>query len=129
MCENLDSVDLPDSLEIIGQNSFLGCISLEIIEFPESLKIIGDGAFCGCKKLENVKLPDSLKSIGGASFVHCKIKSIYIPESVESIGENCFTVSSNDPDAVFVEEIRGAKGSYAERYAKENGITFVEETK
>ena len=47
------------------------------------------------------------------------LKSITIPESVTSIGERAFDECKRENLT-----IKGYAGSYAEKYAKENGISF-----
>ena len=63
------------------------------------------------------------------------LKSITIPQSATYIGENALkthkeTITDEDgfvrTTYTNIPEIRGVKGSYAETYAKENGIYFVE---
>jgi hypothetical protein len=67
-CATLQSVQLPDSLETIGDHSFNGCKVLESVNMPASLKTLGLSAFVNCQALTWVKLPASLKSIGNTAF-------------------------------------------------------------
>lgn len=83
------------------------------------------------KRVESIVIPDTVTSIGEGAFIYCgTLKEITIPASVTSIGENAFAYYVNqdiygDTDnEKFI--IRGFKGTTAEMYAKENGMTFVE---
>lgn len=94
--------------------------------FPEEIIIkngttaICDFAFDGTK-VHNVFLPDSLEIIGNGAFWDCNISEITIPKNVQQIGENAFAVKYG----TCLQTIRGYKGTAAERYAKENEITFI----
>ena len=71
--------------------------------------------------MHNVFLPDSLEIIGNGAFWDCNISEITIPKNVQQIGENAFAVKYG----TCLQTIRGYKGTAAERYAKENEITFI----
>lgn len=86
---------LPDALFVIGKEAFANT-AVETIVFPDSLSIVGERAFAGTLNL----------------------KTATIPESVEYIGKHAFYGS---PKLV----IRGAKGSYAEKWAQENNVAFI----
>lgn len=83
------------------------------------------------KRVESIVIPDTVTSIGEGAFIYCgSLKEITIPASVTSIGEYAFAYYVNqdiygDTDnEKFI--VRGFKGTAAETYAKENGMTFVE---
>ena len=92
----LESVQLPASLERIGYSAFEYCSSLKEIVIPEGVTIIEDDAFWGCENLTSVVLPASLEEIGG--------DGVFSYNLLDSIR---FTVP---------------KDSYAERYCRENGL-------
>ena len=88
-------VTIPDSVTSIGGSAFYDCFSLTSVTIPDSVTSIGDCAFYGCTSLTSVTIPDSVTSISDSGFSGCKRLTI-----------------------------RGKSGSYAEKYAKENGISF-----
>lgn len=89
-CENLKEVSLPDSLELIGQRSFLGT-GLTSVEIPDSVKIINATAFNVCKNLSSVKLSANLEYIGESAFAGCEsLTSIEIPDNVYRIFAGAF---------------------------------------
>jgi len=85
------SFEIPDSVEIIGENAFSGCDGLTNIIIPDSVEIIGENAFSGCDGLTNIIIPDSVEIIGENAFSECVgLTNIIIPDSVESIGISAF---------------------------------------
>ena len=77
-CESLKSVDIPNSVEIIGESAFSWCDSLASVDIPASVDRIGDGAFMICSSLETVKIGDGVKSIGEFAFRYCySLESVY----------------------------------------------------
>lgn len=75
---------------------FEGNTQLASIQLPNTIEEIGDCAFNGCENLKTVKLPKNLKSIKDYSFQNCKnLESIDIPNSVESLGNEAFSLCSS----------------------------------
>lgn len=92
-------------------------------KIPKSVIKIADCAFCGCKNIEDIYIPDGVTSIGNLAFEKCdNLSKITIPDTVKEIAGNAF-----DNDSYYCDKltIYGAKGSYAEEYAKKFGISFV----
>ena len=56
-CNNVTSIELPDSITQIAAGAFYYCTGLKSIISPESVAKIGLGAFEGCKSLEEITLP------------------------------------------------------------------------
>ena len=79
----LDTIVLPDGLEMIGDFAFSRRPLSSGIEFPSSLKSIGSGAF-----YNSCYFPRNQYDMGETVI---GLKSIVIPESVESIGVNAFS--------------------------------------
>lgn len=83
------------------------------------------------KRIENIIIPDTVTNIGKYAFVYCGgLKELTIPASVASIGDNAFNYypkpdnfSSTDNEKFMV---YGFKGTAAESYADDKGMTFVE---
>ena len=89
----ITSIELPATLETIGDNAFYGCSGLTSIALPSSLTSIGDYAFYGCSGLTELDLSNctSLEAIGDLAFSSCSgLESITLPSSLISIGEHAF---------------------------------------
>lgn len=143
-CKNMTSITIPDSVTSIGVYAFQGCSSLTSITIPKGVTTIWNYTFYKCSSLTSVTIQNGVTSIEEYAFGHCyKIKNITIPSGVTSIGKYAFvycesltcitipeSVISIDVDVFFKCDnltIVGKKGSVAENYAKENGISFISE--
>ncbi len=114
---------IPSSVISIGDYAFYYCTKLTDVSIPDSVAEIGDSAFYSCTGLDEITIPNGVTSIGAYAFMDTALTSVTIPSSVTSIGEYAFGYGSDNTllDG-FV--IYGDKGSAAEAYANENGITF-----
>lgn len=94
---SLESVSLPETIEVIGNMAFACTFGLDMwnrlntIVLPKKLKKLGNEVFSECEKLEYVQMPDSLVEIGEKAFAWChNLKEISIPRTVMSIGASAF---------------------------------------
>ena len=64
---------IPDSIEVIGQNTFHNCSDLVsvVISASSHLTAIGNNAFSGCSSLRSFYLPTGAESIGSGAFNNC----------------------------------------------------------
>ncbi len=105
-CKNLESVQLPASLEKISNSAFYRCSKLSSVTFPDTLKSIGNSAFEECSSLTSLEIPDSVTSIGKSAFESCSgLISIKLSENITKISENMLyeckgLTSLNIPDGV-----------------------------
>ena len=119
----LNSIELNEGLESIGENSFSGLFGFGYIKFPSTLKSIGNKCF-EYGDLKNVVLNQGLEKIGEYAFRDCnRLKSVVIPSSVTEIGTQAFGYDSLEKIDGFT--IYGYSGTAAETYAKKNGFTFI----
>ena len=117
-CVSLREIVLHDELEEIDARAFCGCSSLTELVIPMSVKKIGNFAFEGCSALKKIVIPEGIKEIGDWMFGDCSsLEEVVVPESVDEISRSAF---NGCPKLT----IRAPKGSYAEKYAKENKIKF-----
>ena len=89
-CRRLHNVTLPSTLKTIGYDAFEYCTSFTRMELPDGLTDIGHSLFEDCSNLASVKLPATMTAIPEHMFWASGIKSIDIPSTVKSIGENAF---------------------------------------
>ena len=91
-CTYLTNIKIPDSVTVIGDYAFEFCVSLESIVMPNSVTSIGKYAFSECSSLKYVDIPNSVTYIGDAAFNYCKaLESIVIPDSITAISDNTFS--------------------------------------
>ncbi|CAJ1968411.1 unnamed protein product [Cylindrotheca closterium] len=84
-------VILPDGLREIGKSAFEGCILLRHVEIPDTVEIINDESFQDCKSISEMDLPGGLKKLGRYAFCRCvSLIKIKVPSGVEVVGECCF---------------------------------------
>lgn len=91
-CDKMTSVEMPESLQSIGEDAFYQCEALGKIKIPQGVTTIEAGAFRQCKALEMASIPTSLDKISHSLFENCEsLKSVEIPESVKTIGDYAFS--------------------------------------
>lgn len=81
------------SLNVIGSCAFKKCEQLENLDLPDSVTEIGKEAFANLESVKTIKLGNSVTSIGISAFANCKANEtteFIIPNTVTSIGENAF---------------------------------------
>lgn len=104
LCENLFGVEevvLPEGLEVIGDQSFSGCVNLKKINFPEGLRVIEDDAFWDCDLLEELYLPASLESIGSDAFGDCdSLRVVHLPQGC-NVDENTFDGCADELELIY----------------------------
>ncbi|MDE7189899.1 MAG: leucine-rich repeat domain-containing protein, partial [Muribaculaceae bacterium] len=90
-CQNLTSVEIPNSVTKIGNSAFSSCNSLTYVEIPNSVKTIGEHVFDRCSSLISVEIPNSVTTIEKYAFFLCSnLISVRIPNSVKTIGSSAF---------------------------------------
>ena len=62
----------------------------DIVIIPNSVKRIGDYCFYKCNKIKKIFIPTSVEIIGNRAFSNVEIDKLIIPNSVKAIGESCF---------------------------------------
>ncbi|MCD7950033.1 MAG: leucine-rich repeat domain-containing protein [Erysipelotrichaceae bacterium] len=115
----------------IDEYAFEYCSTLVSVVIPNTVTTIEHAAFFGCENLTSVTIPNSVTYIGGYAFAYCtKLTSITIPSSVTSIGEYAFVSDiqvddyENIESVTYIITIYAVEGSYAAKYASDNGITL-----
>lgn len=95
---SVSSVVIEDGVTNIGMFAFYNCSNLTSITIPDSVTSIDACAFYGCSNLTSITISDNVTMIGTMAFYNCPNLKIYCKSN-----------------------------SYAETYALENNIRFVEE--
>ena len=79
------TVQLPDSVEIIGDSAFAFCAGLHSIRLPEGLRGIGKYAFFDCAHLENMTLGENVQSVGERAFYNCRTMEVLTVNSRDTV--------------------------------------------
>ena len=90
--KELQSITIPDNIEMIGGYAFEGCKNLSMVNFGHGSKLtsIGPNAFQNCTGLTSITLPNSVTTIYAAAFSSSGLTSISIPDSVFQIDSQTF---------------------------------------
>lgn len=72
-CQNLISINIPDSVKRIDKQAFHNCTSLTDVTFNDSSKLerILEEAFYNCQSLQSIVLPSQIKSLSQKAFYDC----------------------------------------------------------
>lgn len=86
---NLEIINLPDSISIIGQYAFSGS-GIESIKIPNNIKTIQLYAFFECKKLHSVENMQNITKIEDLAFYNCCVLKHIDIQNVIDIGNHAF---------------------------------------
>lgn len=91
-CINIESIQLPETLEFIGPWAFAGCNKLKSIELPGSVTYIGTYAFSGCISLEEIVIPPKVTVVSERAFANCNgLESVEIMNGKTYVGNEAFS--------------------------------------
>lgn len=96
-------ISLSEGIEKIGAAAFQSLADVDI-NLPSTVVEIGESAFSGCNGIKNILFSPTLKKIGANAFRgvgwdtvyegYRYQSTLYIPNTIEEIGENCFMNST-----------------------------------
>ncbi len=102
-CSELTTVHMPDSLVRIEEGAFAQCAQLQIAELGENIEVIERKAFENSKILNYVRFGHHLREIGEDAFLQCwKLETIYLPDTVEKIGDHAFGYQFGEDSHTFL---------------------------
>ena len=117
-CDMLTAIKIPDSVETIGYRAFYHCEKLADVDMGNGVFELNSEAFRLCPALTKIVLSNNLTSIPEYAFADCtKLTDVTIYPGVAEIATNAFSYPAKTT-------MRGLKGSYAETYANDRGMTF-----
>ena len=87
---DLQSISIPDSVQIIGRETFLNCTHLQSVKLPKNLTQIADYTFCSCTSLTNIEIPNSVEIVYNGAFGGSGLRGINIPNGVVKIKKDAF---------------------------------------
>jgi hypothetical protein len=90
-CTALTAIVIPDSVTILGPNSFRNCESMKSVSLGKSTETIGTWAFGYCYELCEIVVPDLVGSIQEYSFFECiSLETVVLGKSIASIDGYAF---------------------------------------
>lgn len=82
--KRFESIDIPDSIEVISEAAFLGCLALKNVQMSNRLKTLEYQAFSNCINISSIHLPSTLQYIAPDVFTKCtKLKDVYYEGSIK----------------------------------------------
>ncbi|OUO28827.1 leucine-rich repeat protein [Eubacterium sp. An3] len=141
-CKVLADVELPVTISILREGAFANCDGLTNIILPNAVTTFETKVFYDCDALTDVTLGTGITSIPSSAFEHCDVlQSIVLPYRTATVGANAFkncvalmeitiprATTSIDATAFSYPSkmtVYGVAGSYAETFANEQGMKFV----
>ena len=117
---------IPTGVTEIGSNAFYGS-QIETVDIPNTVSVVGEWAFFSCDKLTNVNLPNGLKYIDKYAFSMCSnLGKICFPATLLDIGTNAFSSSRNLMDVwAFMQNPIGIQEDAFETSVFNNAILHV----
>lgn len=68
---NIESINIPNSVIMIGENSFTNCAKLTEVTIGKSVASIMEYAFSHCTALTSIEIPGAVTFIGTGAFYNC----------------------------------------------------------
>lgn len=121
---NLRSIELPPYLTQIGSNAFNGCQNIKQIELPPLIKKIDSSAFANCNMLQEFIFPSLVTEISGKVLANCTaLKDVIIPDTVQKINKDSF---SGSPNVILHVAYGSAADIWAQEYQFQCEYTYQE---
>lgn len=132
-------MNVPDTVQQIGEQAFYQCNALRCIRLPEGITEISTRMFYHCTALQKISIPDSVRHIAPGAFQGCtSLTAVVLPERLISVGESAFadcsrlqqilfrsvacTLDSSETtfpeQAILVSEPNGSFRNYADTYQR-----------
>lgn len=92
LTERLTSVTLPAGYTSLGNSAFSTKTNLAKVNLPKSLESIGDNAFMQTV-IKDITLPNSLLTIGREAFRQTQLTAVSFPKNLQSIGDEAFVLT------------------------------------
>ena len=93
--DKLVSITIPDNVSYIGVLAFSDCDRLKYVKLPKSCKELPTCLFQGCRALESIDFPTDLTYIGYEAFCECdslfyESGTLVLPEGVQTVDAYAF---------------------------------------
>lgn len=118
-CNTIETINIPESVEIIGASAFRNCYSLLSITITDNIRFIGSSAFDGCYSLQydisngifylgnwaikasntnitSIQLKETTIGIYEKAFANCtKLKEVELASTISLLGQGIFSGCAN----------------------------------
>ena len=111
---SLESIDIPDGVEFIGDYAFEYCSKLKHMKLPANTKSLSACLLGGCKMLETIELSPYVEDIQNYAFENClSLRGIRLPLKLKKIGDNILSgvnascvITYNESQTKIIEKIK-----------------------
>ena len=86
----LNALEIAETVTSIGKNAFCSCHNLNSVSMPDSVELIGEWAFLGTA-ISNIHWSTSLISVGESSFASTDLTEIDLPEQIQLVDCRAFS--------------------------------------
>ena len=91
------AIELPNTLQSIGSEAFLGCSELRTIVIPNQVKEIEVEAFSCCSALQEITIPSRVKCLEHRVFFGCNsLQTVVLSKPIKEMAEEAFQGCSDD---------------------------------
>ncbi|MBO7161803.1 MAG: leucine-rich repeat domain-containing protein [Clostridia bacterium] len=105
--ESVETVIVPEGIEVIETAAFYCCTSLRRASLPESCSSYGEKLFSWCTSLESIKLPSGMTSVPDYAFNNCtSLSEIIWNTTVTHIGVRAFSWCTSLNTVVLPENVQ-----------------------
>ncbi len=102
-CYNLKTINIPSTVEHIGNFALWSCLNVTGLTLPVMLREVGELAFYKVPFGSEINLGPCVERVGDKAFSNnYNVRRIFIPSQIKSIGELAFDVSPDYNTAVEV---------------------------
>ena len=97
----ITSFSFPKGVTTVPKRVFYGCAVLKEVFLHDSISLIEEEAFWYCEMLDSIEIPNSVSSIADRAFYVSSIKNIVIPSSITVINNSVFGGCENLTDVYY----------------------------
>ncbi|MCM1336941.1 MAG: leucine-rich repeat domain-containing protein [Candidatus Amulumruptor caecigallinarius] len=111
LCENITSINVPNTIQTIGYAAFDVCSNLESVYISDG-PTVAESWFRSCRSLKSVRLPATLAKSNGNNFKDCSsLESIQLPKSLSNIGREEFKNCTSLKEIIIPNSVKEISGS------------------